>query len=427
MTPLLAFAASEAVLSPQIQAIIEQQVRRRTREFERREKELQERNAYLLNLHNEKNDWLQMLVHDLKNPLSSIMLAGSFLEKYWKRMTLTEFTRNTNAIQTNANRMNILISRVLSLGALESGVLDLAFDHINTPNLLALSVQEYTNQSVAKGITCRLNMDTDEAFVFVDRCAFLEVIDNLLSNSVKYSPRNTTITINLASDRRNQILRIEFQDQGAGIKPEEFDKLFTKFAQLSSRPTGGEHSTGLGLAIVKKLVTSMRGKVWCESQYGQGSTFIVEFPLSHPKQYLEVVENNSVAKAQSATSQNTLPLAIEGFDAVGYFLAQKPMLGKAEISSEWDGKIWRFHNEYHKELFLENPERFAPKYRGYCAFGMSRNLLGNGNPQNWSIVDDELFFSYNEEVLQEWLQKKAEYIAEANEHWKHHAEKFNAE
>jgi signal transduction histidine kinase len=78
----------------------------------------------------------------------------------------------------------------------------------------------------------------------------------------------------------NDYLRIEVADEGPGISEEDKKKLFGKFARLSARPTGGEHSTGLGLSIVKKMVEAMNGRVWCESELGKGSTFIVELPTA---------------------------------------------------------------------------------------------------------------------------------------------------
>jgi signal transduction histidine kinase len=71
---------------------------------------------------------------------------------------------------------------------------------------------------------------------------------------------------------------VEVQDEGPGLSDEDKKKLFGKFARLSARPTGGEHSTGLGLSIVKRLVEAMHGRVWCESELGKGATFIVELP-----------------------------------------------------------------------------------------------------------------------------------------------------
>jgi signal transduction histidine kinase len=78
----------------------------------------------------------------------------------------------------------------------------------------------------------------------------------------------------------DQYLCLEVADEGPGISEEDKKRLFAKFARLSARPTGGEHSTGLGLSIVKKLVEAMNGRVWCESELGNGATFILVLPAS---------------------------------------------------------------------------------------------------------------------------------------------------
>ena len=76
-------------------------------------------------------------------------------------------------------------------------------------------------------------------------------------------------------------VRLSFRDRGEGIQPEELPRLFGKYTQLSSRPTGGESSTGLGLSIAKTIVEYLKGSIWCESQIGQGSTFIIELPSNY--------------------------------------------------------------------------------------------------------------------------------------------------
>jgi signal transduction histidine kinase len=105
-----------------------------------------------------------------------------------------------------------------------------------------------------------------------------QVLDNLISNAIKYSPPMTHIDIRLV--QMAETVRCEIQDEGPGLSEKDQQKLFGKFARLTTQPTGGEHSTGLGLFIVKKLVTAMNGKVWCESELGKGATFVVEFPKS---------------------------------------------------------------------------------------------------------------------------------------------------
>jgi signal transduction histidine kinase len=103
-----------------------------------------------------------------------------------------------------------------------------------------------------------------------------QILDNLISNAVKYSPRHQSIYITLQMEAG--FIRCAIKDEGPGLSQTDQEKLFGKFTRLTSRPTNGEHSTGLGLFIVKKLVEIINAQVWCESKLGQGATFIVRFP-----------------------------------------------------------------------------------------------------------------------------------------------------
>jgi len=111
--------------------------------------------------------------------------------------------------------------------------------------------------------------------VLADATVLTQVIENLVSNAVKYSPPGRNICVRLLKSPERA--RCQVRDEGPGLSAEDQKKLFGKFARLSAKPTGGEHSTGLGLSIVKKMVEAMNGKVWCESELGKGATFIVEF------------------------------------------------------------------------------------------------------------------------------------------------------
>ena len=109
-----------------------------------------------------------------------------------------------------------------------------------------------------------------------DLVALRQVVENLVSNALKYSPLGGRVSLRLVE--RDNLLQLEVQDNGPGIGPEEFPHLFEKFSRLSARPTDGESSHGLGLYIVKALMKSMEGKVWCESQLGKGATFFISIP-----------------------------------------------------------------------------------------------------------------------------------------------------
>ena len=111
-----------------------------------------------------------------------------------------------------------------------------------------------------------------------DAAQLVQIMDNLVSNAVKYSPSGKNIHVRVREV--DGCVRAEVRDEGPGISAEDQKRLFGKFARLTARPTAGEHSTGLGLAIVKRLVESMNGKVWCESELGQGAAFIVELSLA---------------------------------------------------------------------------------------------------------------------------------------------------
>jgi signal transduction histidine kinase len=112
----------------------------------------------------------------------------------------------------------------------------------------------------------------------VDPSVLVQVLENLVSNAVKYSPPGKDIFVRLK--KMPDAVRCEVQDEGPGLSAEDQKKLFGKFARLSAKPTGGEHATGLGLSIVKKMVEAMNGQVWCESEPGRGALFIVQFPTS---------------------------------------------------------------------------------------------------------------------------------------------------
>jgi signal transduction histidine kinase len=114
-----------------------------------------------------------------------------------------------------------------------------------------------------------------------DFAALQQVIDNLLGNALKYSPPDSRVELVLEANPTH--CRFEVRDQGQGVKSEEREKIFEKFRRGSTRPTQGEESIGLGLWIVRRLVTSLHGRVWCESGPNDiGATFIVDVPRTPP-------------------------------------------------------------------------------------------------------------------------------------------------
>lgn len=123
---------------------------------------------------------------------------------------------------------------------------------------------------------------------------------------------------------------------------------------------------------------------------------------------------------ESDLSANIIPQtnAISGYDPVAYFTEAKPVPGQEDFSYVWNDAKWLFSSKENMELFQEAPERYAPQYNGYCAFALSRNDFVNVNPESWAIVDEKLYFTFNHDIKNAWLQDKRNYIAKANRNWK---------
>lgn len=238
---------------------------------------LRDNNAQLETLNSEKNEFLGIAAHDLKNPLGPIKMIGKLMENDADSLDPQEIREIGRSITTSAQQMFDIITNLLDINRIEQGKVVLnpaVFDLLQPVRDL---MDQYRARAEAKQISIQMK-SVPELPAFADINATRQVLDNLISNAIKYSPFGKTILIRLKNLSEAGVVRCEVQDEGPGIAPDEMSKLFGKFARLSAQPTGGEHSTGLGLSIVKRLVEAMNGKVWCESVQGRGATFIVEIP-----------------------------------------------------------------------------------------------------------------------------------------------------
>jgi signal transduction histidine kinase len=190
-----------------------------------------------------------------------------------------------------------LIKSLLDVNAIESGNFALHPTNFDVRGILENSVQNYMDAAKAKNITLLLtvllkaevkaNGENSEFGVFADEQALMQIFDNLVSNAIKYTPPDKRVFVRLfheqvlnAQQTIDEFVRIEVQDEGPGLTPQDKEHLFGKFTKLSARPTAGEDSTGLGLSIVKHLSQMMNAQVWCESESGEGAVFILRLPFA---------------------------------------------------------------------------------------------------------------------------------------------------
>ncbi|TAE27507.1 MAG: hypothetical protein EAZ92_09325 [Candidatus Kapaibacterium sp.] len=278
---------------------LEHTVGERTAALSLSNREITRQNDSLMQLNQEKNEFLGIAAHDLKNPLTAIMMSSSIVKQYQNKMTPDEIVEQMDHILITAKRMKETILNLLDINSIESGKFKFNSIAMNIVEVVNDVVEGYYLRAKDKEISLHLNTETDEMMTFADRNAFMQVMENLISNAIKYSPLGKNVYVNIISSSTDGLsalftreedalehvpmqqahVRIEIQDEGPGLSVEDKQKLFGKFAKLSAKPTGGEHSTGLGLSIVKKVVEAMQGRVWCETELGAGATFIVELPL----------------------------------------------------------------------------------------------------------------------------------------------------
>jgi signal transduction histidine kinase len=237
--------------------------------------QLETQNEELIALNNKKNEFLGIAAHDLRSPLANIVSLAAILQHNQLEKEEDDLSWTTQAIETSAAKMLTLIERLLDMNALERGGITLHHTDVDIAWCFRQSAERFQTQAEAKKIILLTSTDTT-CYARADTQAVEQIADNLISNAIKYSPPEKRIWVTVESCKNS--IRASVRDEGQGLSEADKIKVFTSFAKLSAKPTGGESSTGLGLAIVKTLTEMMQGTVRVESEYGIGATFIVEFP-----------------------------------------------------------------------------------------------------------------------------------------------------
>ncbi len=233
---------------------------------------LRERNKKLRELNEEKNYMMSVVAHDLKSPLNQINGLASVIKLDEDRLTDTQKECLDN-IAVASGRLSEMINKILDSRNFDRNQDSVKIEPIDIDKMATDVLNDFSATAGKKNITLHKN-SRNGAKVMADKHYLRQVFDNLVSNAIKFSPEGTNIELNITHDG-DKILA-EVKDEGPGITPEDKEKLFTEYAVLSAKPTGGETSTGLGLAIVKNYVEKIGGEIWCESEPGQGASFKVK-------------------------------------------------------------------------------------------------------------------------------------------------------
>lgn len=224
---------------------------------------------HLKRLAQDKEELLGMISHHLQNHFAGMEMSAQVL---LNRAPPDEdaSSRMLVEIRNASSRMRVFVKSFLANTAADHK-LSIKFESVNLADATARVAAQYEQAANAKGIAVRTSLPSDNTTVQADATAIMQVLDNLVSNAVKFSPAGTAVSISV--QMKAPWIECQIQDQGAGFTKEDKAGMFGRYARLSARPTGGEPSTGLGLNIARKLTRAMGGELTCESEPGKGATF----------------------------------------------------------------------------------------------------------------------------------------------------------
>jgi signal transduction histidine kinase len=250
-------------------------LQKQNEKIQQQNQELEDRSIKLEELSNEKDNFINVVAHDLKSPLNNITGLANLIRINGKLSE--EQLHYLNLLDQVSIESKNLVSNLLDLNKLELGLFEQHIEDFEVKDTIDKVIHNYEKSASEKNIvlkkSCPGNISIRNNREFIER-----ILDNLVSNAIKFSPNNKVVFI--SCDYNYQFLVLSVKDEGPGISKKEQQDLFKKFIKLSPRPTGGESSTGLGLAIVKLLVDKLEGEIEVLSKEQKGTEIRIKFPAS---------------------------------------------------------------------------------------------------------------------------------------------------
>ncbi|MFQ5431072.1 MAG: ATP-binding protein [Nitrospinota bacterium] len=238
---------------------------------------LEETNRQLKELNAMKDEFLSIASHDLRSPLTSIILFGRSMQKE-SGGTLTDWQKRSLEIMTrSAEHLLTLVDDILNVAKMNSGRMFIEKEPTDIKAVLNESIAAMVFNAQNKNIDIKRESDFEKLEMMVDRSKMFQVFNNLIGNAIKFSPEGGSIHISERVDGNNY--RFEIEDHGQGIAKEECDNIFEKFTQVGTYSAAKKEGSGLGLMICKKIVELHGGGIGVDSEPGKGSMFYFTLPV----------------------------------------------------------------------------------------------------------------------------------------------------
>lgn len=266
------------ILDESSQAIrYSRELEQKSRELEAAYTELREANERLKELDRMKDEFVATVSHELRTPLTSIRAFSEILLGN-SDMTAEQRDEFLGIIVKESERLTRLINQVLDMAKMDAGRIEWHMERIELQGLIRDAANATSQLCKDRGVRLETELGEQPVELTGDSDRLTQVIINLLSNATRFCPEDSgRVTIRLRRD--DEHARIEVQDNGPGIPPEQIERIFERFHQVSDQQAGKPEGTGLGLTISQRIVEHHGGSIWAESGPGQGATFILELPL----------------------------------------------------------------------------------------------------------------------------------------------------
>lgn len=231
----------------------------------------------LRRLAQDRQEMLAMISHHMQNHLAAMHMSAQLVLKRADAIGDASLRLLADNIMNASMETRTFIRTFLDNSSADHGLV-IKLENISLAAAASRALKQYEDPAKRKGIALRREFPRAGTLVMADPIALNQVLDNLISNAVKFSPPGREIVVSVTAESGDAECRV--RDHGPGFTDRDKPRLFHRYARLSAKPTGGEPSSGLGLSIARKLTRAMNGTLACESAPGSGATFILRLPLA---------------------------------------------------------------------------------------------------------------------------------------------------
>lgn len=370
------------------------------------EEELRKSTQNLIKLNETKDRFISIISHDLRTPFSSILGFTDLLEND-DELSEEERKQYIKYIQEASRSMLSLVNSLLDWTRLQTGRIRFEPQKTNVTEIINDSISALRGSAIQKQIDIISELKS-ELYLFIDKSLIIQVFNNLISNAIKFTHRNGTVTISASPAENKRFVKFSIRDTGVGIQPEDLPKLFKVDSKFSTEGTAGEKGSGLGLSLVKEIIEKHGGQIWVESKPGEGSNFQFTLPVASanilivddsktdrllyskilknitPEYEVEVASNGKEALEKILQSPPALVITDHGMPVMnGYDFVKE--LKKSDIkdkppvivlSSDIDRSIAVDYNELGVEFVFQKPVNLS-SFKQAVEKSLQKGLSGN--------------------------------------------------